>query len=253
MPSFTALLGVELNPASPREKLLSALGGFVSLLLLLGITHATLHRTDAAAVIASMGASAVLLFAVPHGSLSQPWPVLGGHVLSALAGVFCARHLSPLPLAAASAVGLSILVMHLAKCIHPPGGATALTAVLGGPAIQELGYHYVTLPVLGNALTMVALAVLFNACFAWRRYPAALSRPVSPSPTSAAHASVPPTHEHIVEALRSLDTFVDITEEDLLRLVELLRAPQPLSSPGLPHRTQAATAASMDEIPSSTT
>ncbi|MFX8373896.1 HPP family protein, partial [Acinetobacter baumannii] len=80
----------------------------------------------------SMGASAVLLYAVPHGALSQPWAVLAGHAVSAVAGVAAARNISDPALAAAVAVGTAILAMHYLRAIHPPGGATALTAVVGG-------------------------------------------------------------------------------------------------------------------------
>ena len=66
--------------------------------------------------------------------------------------------------------------MHQLKCIHPPGGATALTAVLGGDAIHQLGFGFVIHPVLVNGLLMTGIAVAFNFCFGWRRYPAALGR-----------------------------------------------------------------------------
>lgn len=230
MSSFKAFLGVELNPVSPREKAVSAAGGFISIILLLIITESTLHRSGAAAVIASMGASAVLLFAVPHGSLSQPWPVIAGHGFSAFFGVLCARMIPNHYAAAAAAVALAILAMHVFKCIHPPGGATALTAVLGGPAVQALGYKFILFPVLANAVTMVTIAILFNALFAWRRYPAHFNRPAVavPSPTTLLRddstvETPAPSHEQIVQALRTLDSFVDITEEDLIRLVQILR------------------------------
>lgn len=137
-----------------------------------------------------MGASAVLLFAVPHGQLSQPWPVLGGHLISAFIGVACAKWIPNLTLAAPVAVALAIGAMHYLRCIHPPGGATALTAVIGGPALRALGFHYVVTPVLLDTLAILLVAVLFNGFFAWRRYPAVLAtqhaRPLrAQSPTTA--------------------------------------------------------------------
>ena len=122
-----------------------------------------------------MGASAVLLFAVPHGALSQPWNVFGGHVLSAIIGVSCAMLFSNEIIAASAAVGIAIGVMHYLRCIHPPGGATALAAVIGGEATHALGYQFVITPVLINALVMLAVAVAFNFAFPWRRYPAWLA------------------------------------------------------------------------------
>ncbi len=214
--SLRSLLGVELNPVSHREKLLSMVGGMVSIWVLIWLTQGILHLPGAVALIASMGASAVLLFAVPHGQLSQPWPVIAGHGFSALIGVSCQKWIPDSWVAAALAVALSIWVMHQLKCIHPPGGATALTAVLGGRAIHEQGFGFVLHPVLINAVLMVAIAVLFNAAFGWRRYPAALGTRRLPETGGAA------THEEIVTALRSLDTFVDVSEQDLALLNRLL-------------------------------
>jgi CBS domain-containing membrane protein len=216
MSYFTSLLGIELSAVSWREKFVSMLGGLISIGLLIFITERVLNLTSATAVIASMGASAVLLFAVPHGQLSQPWPVLAGHVFSAIIGVVCARFIHGTELAAAFAVCLSIGAMHHFKCIHPPGGATALTAVLGGGAIHEMGYRFILFPVLLNCLLMIGVAVLFNIFFGWRRYPAFLSHKETP-PTANT-----PSHEEIVTALRSIDSFVDVNEDDLIRLSEIL-------------------------------
>lgn len=212
-----AWLGIELSAVSKWEKFVSLLGGFVSILFLILISEKSLHLPHATGLIASMGASAVLLFAVPHGQLSQPWPVLGGHCLAAIIGVTCAKLIGSSALAGACAVGLSIGVMHQLKCIHPPGGATALTAVLGGPAIHGLGYNFVFCPVFANCLVMLGTAVFFNSFFGWRRYPAAWNRQAVPPPASS------PSHEEVIAALRTLDSFVDISEDDLVALVGILR------------------------------
>ena len=212
-------LGIELSAVSRREKLVSRCGGFLAILFLVLISQHTLHLPHATGLIASMGASAVLLFAVPHGQLSQPWPVLGGHCLAAVIGVSCARWIPSAAVAGACAVGLSIGAMHQLKCIHPPGGATALTAVLGGPAVRELGYGFVFCPVFANCLVMLGVAVFFNSFFGWRRYPAAWNR--RPEPVSADPQE--PSHEEVIAALRTLDSFVDISEDDLVSLVRILR------------------------------
>ena len=224
-------LGIELVEVSRTEKLVAALGGGSAILALIAVSRLALPTAGATAVITSMGASAVLLFAVPHGQLSQPWAVVAGHGVSAVIGVTCA-HLIPQPmLAAACAVGLAIGTMHQLKCIHPPGGATAFTAVLGGSAIHDLGYHFVLFPVLLNAAVMVLLAVLINSAFKWRRYPAALNRPAQPSsPVSFAHLPVP-THAEILTAVRSIDSFIDVSEEDLLRLTLLLSQNRQTANP----------------------
>lgn len=165
-----------LERAEHLEKWISALGGLVSLSGILLISHASLGLEGASTLVASMGASAVLLFAVPHGPLSQPWPLLGGHTVSALIGISCAKLLQDPVLAAALAVALAIGAMHYLNCIHPPGGATALSAVVGGEAVHQLGYQYLLTPVLFNAVTILLIAVLFNYPFHWRRYPAIFRR-----------------------------------------------------------------------------
>lgn len=209
-------IGIELNPTCPKEKLIAGLGGFVAIFLLILITGTVLEIPSASALIASMGASAVLLFAVPHGQLSQPWPVIAGHGISALVGVACGKWIGSPPVAAACAVGVSIALMHHLKCIHPPGGATALTAVIGGQAIHSLGFHFVLFPVIINAMVMVGVAVLFNLAFKWRRYPLALSA-TQDEMIPGSH-----THEEIEAAMRELGSFVDISEDDLLRLMHIL-------------------------------
>lgn len=107
--------------------------------------------------------------------------------------------------------------MHQLKCIHPPGGATAFTAVMGGTAIRELGFGYVLCPVMLNAGVMLLLAVLINYPFHWRRYPAFLSQPVAGKDFRRPETSEE-MHGKIVAALRSIDSFIDIGEEDLIHL-----------------------------------
>ena len=223
IPTLRKWLGIELVEVSAKEKLVAAVGGGVSLVLLSVVSAWALPGSGAAtAIVGSMAASAVLLYAVPHGPLSQPWPVIAGHGVSAFIGVACARYIPHPVVAAACAVGLSIGAMHQLKCIHPPGGATAFTAVLGGAAVRQMGMTFVLFPVLANAVLMVLLAIAINGLFRWRRYPAILNRPARPLPPHAPDDPPAPTHEDVLEAVRSLDSFVDISEEDLLRLSELL-------------------------------
>lgn len=219
MTRLSNIVGVEFTPARAREKFVAGLGGFVAILSILLVTDSVLDLADAELMVASMGASAVLLFAVPHGQLSQPWPVIAGHGCSALIGVACAKWISSPMLAAACAVGIAITVMHALRCIHPPGGATALTAVTGSQALHDLGFRYVFVPVLLNAVLIVSVAVVFNLAFEWRRYPSALAN----APRADDSSDAVPTHEEIVDALRGIDSFVDISEDDLLHLIEALR------------------------------
>ncbi len=221
MKEWRQYLGIELDEVSAREKLVSAVGGLIALFVVITISRDALGFSGASMLIASMGASAVLLFAVPHGQLSQPWPVLVGHLGSAVIGVGCGKLIDDTRLAAACAVGLAIGVMHVAKAIHPPGGATALSAVIGGNAVHSLGWSFVWRPVTLNALSIVAVAVAYNALFPWRRYPGHLvKRRRVPGGAPAGAPSL--THDDVRHALRELDSFIDVTEDDLVRLHELL-------------------------------
>lgn len=226
--SFLAtLFGQHANKTGHTEKALSTVGGFCAILAVVVVSRLYLDLGDAAWIVGSMGASAVLLFAVPHGPLSQPWPLLGGHLVAAFVGVTCAWLIPDLLLAAACAVGLTIGAMQYLRCIHPPGGATALTAVIGGESVQGLGYQFVLTPVLLNALVMLLIAVLFNYPFAWRRYPAALAnrfRAVQTAPVNKTEARGEVlTHHDLKAALTALNRVVDISEEDLEEIYRLAR------------------------------
>lgn len=121
-------------------------------------------------LIAPIGASAVLVFAVPASPLAQPWSVLGGNVISACVGV-AVLHLVPnLAAAVAVAVGGAILIMSLLRCLHPPGGAAAITTILGGQAIIDAGYLFPVSLVAANSFALVAAGWLFHR-FSDHSYP----------------------------------------------------------------------------------
>lgn len=121
-----------------------------------------------ALLIASMGASAVLVFAVPASPMAQPWPVVGGNVVSALIGVVVA-HVIPDPMiGAAVAVAIAIAAMSVLGCLHPPGGGTAIIPVLAGPGI---GWLFPLAPVALNAVLLVAAAWLFHRLSRHAAYP----------------------------------------------------------------------------------
>ena len=216
--------GIEVNAVSHAERLISAVGGFLGILFILLASTAILgDKVAALLVVTSMGASAVLLFAVPHGALAQPWALIGGHTVSAFMGVACAL-LVPNPfIAAALAVGLAIGAMHYLRCIHPPGGATALTAVLGGPAVHALGFQFLLTPVLLNVAIILLTAIGVNYFFPWRRYPAALARNRQPEvETDQSHlAEGSLSHSDLEFAMRKINSVLSISEQDLARVYQL--------------------------------
>ncbi len=157
---------------SPAEILWSWLGAFLGLAAVAYINYGLLDKTGLLFLVGSFGASAVLIYGAIKSPLAQPRNLLGGHVISALIGVTCFKILDPhLWLAAALAVSTSIAVMHATKTLHPPGGATALIAVIGGLPVQKLGYLYAVLPVGAGALIMLVVALIVNNLAPQRRYP----------------------------------------------------------------------------------
>jgi CBS-domain-containing membrane protein len=154
------------------EILWAWLGGFLGIAAVAYLNYGVLDQTHLVMVIGSFGASAVLIYGAIKSPLAQPRNLMGGHVISALIGVTAFKLLAPhLWLAAALAVATSIAVMHATKTLHPPGGATALIAVISGPQITNLGYFYALAPVGAGALIMLAVALLVNNLAPRRRYP----------------------------------------------------------------------------------
>ncbi len=209
--------------ASHWEKLISGIGGFVAILCVFWVTaqfeqSQNLHSF----LVASFGATAVLLFAAPSASLSQPWNVVGGHVVSALIGVSIYQLLPDAVWGAAIAVGLSITAMYYLRCLHPPGGASAAIPFLTSGVIEAYGYEYVFMPIGLGAVLMVFIAVLFNYPFVYRRYPAVLSKKTPRNQLNELgddYGNI--SHADLVYALSEIDTYVDISEEELLRIYEL--------------------------------
>ena len=213
-------LGIE-GSVSTAEILASTLGGFIGIFLISLISFHFTGASGAALIVPSMGASAVLVFAVPHGKLSQPWALFGGQLSSAIVGVSCYLLVPNVLIASGLAVGLAIGTMHILRCIHPPGGATALVAVVGTAQIHTLGFEYVITPVLLNTLIIFMTAAIFNSFFPWRRYPTSRMR-FSDTPTvEKQKTSRHIEKEHIEKALADINVVVDIDVDHLQQLFAL--------------------------------
>jgi len=150
-----------------REQLRASLGGALGIGLTALVCRAfAVDNGLAAWLIAPMGASAVLIYALPASPLAQPWAVVASHGVAALVGVICAAWIPDAAWAGAAAVGLAIAAMFALRCLHPPGGATALFAVLSH-AVEP---RFVLFPVLANALLMALVGIAYNH-LTGRRYP----------------------------------------------------------------------------------
>lgn len=164
------------NPAtydfSVVDTLWSFGGAFIGMTVLGWLNTYVWGHGSQALLVGSFGASAMLVFGAPHAPFAQPRNVIGGHVVSALAGVFIQQHFGGDPwLASALAVALAVSAMHVTATLHPPGGATALIAVIGSPELKAFGYTYAFFPVGVSVAAMVLIGVLYNNLSKHRSYP----------------------------------------------------------------------------------
>ena len=167
-----------------KERMLCGLGALLGLALSSFISWWLLGGINAW-YIAPMGASSVLLFAVPASPLAQPWNIVIGNTIAADIGVTCALYISNLTEAFSVAVALSIILMMTTDSLHPPSGAVAITAVLGGETVHELGYQFVFYPVLLNSILLLVIAIVFNRLLG-KQYPTVAqvnTRSNDPTPT----------------------------------------------------------------------
>lgn len=217
MPSATAFIKrfvPNLAPVSLGERLRASIGAVVGILITGLVAGYALRSThDLPLLIAPMGASAVLLFAVPSSPLAQPWAVLGGNMISALIGVTCGLVIGDPVVAAAMAGGLAIAAMMALRCLHPPSGAVALTAVLGGPAIHAEGYGFVLWPVGLNTLLLLIAALIFNN-LTGRRYPHMVAPPM-PEPAAGPVARLGFTSADLRAVLVQYDQIIPVAIDDL--------------------------------------
>ncbi len=155
-----------------REHFWAFLGSFVGIGLISFFHQNVGAVNDQLFLIGSFGASSVLVYGVIHSPLAQPRNLIGGHLISAIIGV-TVHKLVPdiLWIAAPLAVSLSIVMMQVTLTLHPPGGATALIAVIGSEKVKALGYLYVLSPVLTGSLILLISALIFNNISSHRHYP----------------------------------------------------------------------------------
>lgn len=155
-----------------RENFWAFLGSFVGIGIIAYLQSRTLPDSDMVYLIGSFGASSVLVYGVIHSPLAQPRNLIGGHLVSAIAGVTVLKLVPDVIwITAPLAVSSSIVLMQITKTLHPPGGATALIAVTGSTQIKALGYWYVVMPVMSGALILLAVALVFNNLTSKRHYP----------------------------------------------------------------------------------
>lgn len=220
--SFTRIaIFPDTPPISAAERNRSALGA----LLGIGLCACLLYVFPIHAhwLIAPVGASAVVLFTLPHSPLAQPWSILGSYLFAALAALICILWIPQPYLAAAVAVGATIWLMARFNCIHPSGGAVALFIVIEGVYAREHVFGMAVL-ILMNGLLILFAAIIVNNLVLGRRYPYQpkkteynphLTKDQSPLERNGL------THPDIESAMKKLDTFIDVQEDELIQIFRL--------------------------------
>lgn len=200
-----------------RERWRIVAGAFLGILLAGGLSHVVGGTAVASLpwLVAPMGASAVLVFGVPASPLAQPWSVVGGNTLSALVGIACARWLGPPEIAAAVAVGVAIALMLALRCLHPPGGASALMMVLG----DITNPWFALFPVLLNSALLAVAGMAWNNATR-RPYPHAQR----PTPGETGKPSQVRDAEADLDAvLARYNQVLDVSRDDLQALLEQMK------------------------------
>lgn len=208
---------------SRKGKGLAVVACFAAIWGVAWLASAFHFQAEAPLLIASMGASAVILFIIPNSPLAQPWPLLGGHTVSAAVGVACAQLLPDMVVASACAAGGSVLLMLLLRCLHPPGAATALAPIMAGHSLTGLGYGFVLMPVGLNVLALLIMAIAINRWLLGHHYPSfptpaagkQAKRNVLVSPLQRTDVS----EQELGQVLDDMDKFMDVTPADLSQLL----------------------------------
>lgn len=200
-------------PPAPRRELWTGSLGLSGGLVLTAVLTRWLTGTEHLALFGPLGATALLLFFIPASPLVQPWPVLGGNLVSAVIGLLAHALLGASVESAALAGGCAAAAMFTLRCLHPPGAAVAILTALGSAALQRLGWMGVLWQVLSGCAVMLAMAVVFSRAVG-RRYPhhGPLARVLTSPPTPALPGV---TREDVQAALASFGEPLDIDPQDL--------------------------------------
>ena len=220
---FFRFITVDPVNLSIKGKFLSAISSFIAILIVAWITQKFGVSAAYPILVASMGASAVILFIMPGSPLAQPWPLVGGQMLSAIIGIACAQMIENTVLASGCAVGGSILAMLLLRCLHPPGAATALTPIIAGDPVGFDNYSFVLTPVGINVAIMLIMAIAINRCILRYAYPTV---PHQTDNKKHKHSTliqpsqrVGISEQDVEQALENMNMFMDVSTGDLSKIL----------------------------------
>ncbi|AOF80851.1 CBS domain protein [Methyloversatilis sp. RAC08] len=202
-------------PLSPAERWRSTLAGLFGLLLFEGVLFVLPLGTEEKRILAPLGATSVILFALPHSPLAQPWSVIGGLLISAPLGYACGYWLPSGPWVMAVALAASIWLTAWARCIHPPAGAMALTMTMA--AAQGAAIEPALMATAANTIAIMVAVMVVNNLIPGRHYP----QGTPPAAQQRMHRAPPViAHRDLEAALGEIDGFLDVRDDDLVDLYE---------------------------------
>jgi CBS domain-containing membrane protein len=204
----------EAAPLSAAERWRSTLAALLGMLLIQGVLAVMPVKPEISYLLAPLGASSVILFVLPHSPLAQPWSLLGGLLLPAGIGLLCGLWLHPAFLAVAVALAVTVWVTSWLRCIHPPGGAMAVVFAMS--AYQQPDSM---LTALLNALAALIAVLVVNNLIPGRHYPQCAPNTPHARPSRRPQPSI--RHADLQFALEKIDAYLDISEEDLVRVYDL--------------------------------
>lgn len=193
-----------------KDQFLSIIASFICIFTV--VINSIYFFPNSPVLVASMGASVVILLFAPLSPFAQPWSFFCGHLVSAIVGITCSLYVTPFWLASTLAVSFSISAMLFFRCLHPPGAATALVPVIGGATFIELGYKFLLTPVFINIFVMLIMAIIVNRWGLKRDYPQSFKRVISTSETRL-------SQQDVQQALKKGGEFIDV---NVTKLHELL-------------------------------
>ena len=204
--------GQDQASVSFSQKIRAALGMFCGLLCTVYLSKILGGMVDVDEwFMASLGASSLLVFALPSSPMAQPWAVITGNVISALVGIFCSRIIGDPLIAIPMAGSTAILGMFLLRCLHPPAAAVALIAVMG----HVVSFRYALFPVFIDSVILCLVASLFNSLTG------------KPYPTRPQYDAIGDDAKKLVEANAKLNALLDEYQEvinvDRAELIKLMR------------------------------
>ena len=204
-----------------QERTRAFIGAFFGIILTSVATYWIVGANDSFPILmAPIGASAVLLFAAPASPLAQPWSIIGGNAIAATVGVTCALLINDIAIASAFALSISIALMFALRCLHPPSGAVALSAVLGGASIHSLGYGFIIFPVGVNSLLLLIVALIYNNATG-RHYPNRVTKTnVKQQADIPAEMRFGFTAEDLNTVLKEYNQVLDVSRDDLELLLQ---------------------------------